>query len=327
MGIPEKGNPQETGLGGEVSRGSDETRNFTSRIKRYGKAHSRSLEMVAYLEDLEQSRLSETKKLEVEKLRIAIADCGHWLEFSNYYTVDKIRLTGAKFCKKTHLCPLCAIRRGLKVLKSYVDRYDYIKIKHPDMRASMITLTVKNGPYLQERFDHLQRGVKRLLKRRRDYLTKGRGKTQFRHVEGLVGTYEVTNKGNGWHPHTHLIVLHREDIDQDALSAEWQEITGDSFIVDIRPIQNPDNAADDFVEVFKYAIKFSDLSLSDNWQAYEILKGKRLIYSAGKFRGVSLPDEWLDEELDGLPYFKMMYRYFGDAGYVQVQSKYQQANM
>ena len=65
------------------------------------------------------------------------------------------------------------------------------------------------------------------------------------------------------------------------------------------------------MEVFKYAVKFSDLSLEDNWQAARILKGKRLLNSFGLFRGVQVPESLLDEPLDGLPYFDRFYRFFG----------------
>ena len=42
------------------------------------------------------------------------------------------------------------------------------------------------------------------------------------------------------------------------------------------------------MEVFKYAVKFSDLSLDDNWHAAQLLKGKRLLNSFGLFRGVEV---------------------------------------
>ena len=65
------------------------------------------------------------------------------------------------------------------------------------------------------------------------------------------------------------------------------------------------------MEVFKYAVKFSDLTLEDNWHAAQILKGKRLLNSFGLFRGVEIPDSLLDEPLDELPYWDRFYRYLG----------------
>lgn len=334
MGIPKEGNPQETQLGGEVSRGSDSAKCLPKRIERYGKARNRAVLMVEHL----RSGTKSVPEFEATKLYQAINSCGNYLVFHNYYTVDKTRLVGASFCKKHQVCPLCAIRRSSKMLKSYLDRFLAIRnleiantrilevgkleiIKRPAMRASLCTLTVKNGDDLSERFEHLLKSVKTLLKWRRSAISGQRYTTEFSKVEGLVGTYEVTNKGNGWHPHTHMIILHRDDIDQDNLADEWQKITGDSFVVDVRPLQHPNDPAQDFVEVFKYAVKFSDLSLEDNLHAYWVLKGRRLVYSAGTFRGVDVPEELTDEVLDDLPYIELFYKYFNSRGYSLTKSK------
>jgi hypothetical protein len=49
------------------------------------------------------------------------------------------------------------------------------------------------------------------------------------------------------------------------------------------------------MEVFKYAVKFSDQPVADTWHAFQTLKGKRLLGSAGCFRGVEVPEELTDE--------------------------------
>ena len=133
----------------------------------------------------------------------------------------------------------------------------------------------------------------------------------FCKAEGAVYTLELTNKGNGWHPHCHMIILATSQPSQTDLSTEWHKITGDSMVVDCRPILG--DPVEGFMEVFKYAVKFSDLTLADNWHAAQILKGKRLLNSFGLFRGVEIPDSLLDEPLDGLPYLDRFYRYLGDS--------------
>jgi hypothetical protein len=82
---------------------------------------------------------------------------------------------------------------------------------------------------------------------------------------------------------------------------------GDSFVVDVRPITG--DPVEGFLEVFKYAVKFSDQPPADTWHAYSVLKGKRLLGSAGCFRGVEVPDELNDELLDDLPYVDLFYRF------------------
>jgi hypothetical protein len=95
-----------------------------------------------------------------------------------------------------------------------------------------------------------------------------------------------------------------------ALSAEWKQITGDSHMVDIRPI-DLDDPVSGFIEVFKYAVKFSDQSPADTVHAWETLAGKRLLGSAGCFRGVKVPESLLDapEGFEGLEYIQLFYRY------------------
>src|SRR5664279_1847921 len=87
-------------------------------------------------------------------------------------------------------------------------------------------------------------------------------------LEGAVYTYEVTNKGNQWHPHIHILALVPDYVDlgfvdpetgkktrfgafQDALIEEWKEITGDSMIVDAREVGTTDDSRiGAFCEVF-----------------------------------------------------------------------------
>jgi hypothetical protein len=113
-----------------------------------------------------------------------------------------------------------------------------------------------------------------------------------------------------------MIALAESQPDQQQLAREWQNITGDSFIVDVRPISQ-DNPASGFIEVFKYAVKFSEQDPADTVHAWVTLAGKRLIGSAGMFRGVEVPESLLDdsEGLEDLPYITMFYRYLRGLGY------------
>lgn len=284
--------------GGEDLAGGDDTGKFPARLERYGSGRHRGLQMLSHLREHEHHE---------QKAIARLRDCGDYLAFHDYYTVGKIRLVGANFCMQHLLCPLCAMRRGAKYVDSYLKRLQVIRKDRPDLRLYMATFTVKNGDDLEERFQHLRKSIKTLHDRRRDYLKKGRGRTSLADVEGAVWSFEVTNKGNGWHPHVHAIYLAPSAPSQAALRDEWERITGDSFMVDVRPISAQE--ADGFVEVFKYALKFSDLALADNVTAWRTFKGRRLVASFGLFRGVKVPEALTDEQLDGLPYIERFYRY------------------
>ena len=283
--------------------GVDEAELLSERITRYGQAHARSLLMLEHLREAPSPASTKTAA--------SLANCGNYLHFREYFTVGKVRLHNATFCKQHLVCPLCAIRRGAKALGAYLTRWQVIQQERPELRPYLLTLTVKNGPDLEERQAHLTKSLRKLLDKRRNFNAGSRGHpwTELCKAQGGVYTLELTNKGKGWHPHCHMIVLASSQPSQSDLSAEWLRITGDSMIVDCRPITG--DPSEGFMEVFKYAVKFSDLTLEDNWHAAQILKGKRLLNSFGLFRGVEIPDSLLDEPLDELPYWDRFYRYLG----------------
>lgn len=309
-------------LAGEVCRGSDESDKLGARLDRYSTARKRALENLNELDHTAPNDAGAGVAISnaVERLR----RCGNFLEFRHYYTVGRVRLQKARFCSQPLLCPLCAIRRGSKTLDAYLKRYKVVKMENPHWNLSMITLTVKNGSDLKERFEHLQKAVKVIFDRRRDYLKKGRGRTEWRKVHGYVGTFEFTHKGKGWHPHAHIMVLHSSTFDYKVLKSEWKEITIDSHVVNVSAAHHPEEPELDFMEVFKYAVKFSDLDPADNIHAWEILRGKRLLFSGGAFRGVQVPDDLTDEPLENLPYFELIYRYTL-AGYSLVHTRHDDA--
>lgn len=297
-------------LAAEASRGFDNTDRLNARLDRYSTAKKRALVNLKELTNLQP--LDDLLK---ERYRVAAAkleSCGNYLEFRNYYTVGKTRLTKASFCKQHLLCPLCAIRRGAKTLEAYLARYRVVKDENPSWRLSMLTLTVANGEDLAERFQHLHNSIKRVFKRRRDYLDKQRGLTEWRKVYGWVGTYEVTNKGNGWHPHAHIMCLHSSSFDYKALQAEWKEITGDSHVLNVSAAKHPNEPERDFLEVFKYAVKFSDMTAEQNIHAWNVLRARRLLFSGGALWGVDVPESLEDVPLDDLPYIELLYSYILD---------------
>lgn len=301
--VSTKGNPLTIdALAGEIDQGADDASGLPSKLARYSEARHRACLMQSFAQ-------REGHVKEASKLR----GCGEYLLFRDYFTVGKVRLHAASFCKKHLLCPLCAIRRGAKVLRSYLERFEAVQVERPDLKPYLVTLTVKNGSDLAERVGHLRNGVRTMFRQRRNAAAGLRAPVEFSKSEGGFHSFEVTNKGNGWHPHVHMVWLCSTPPCADALSAEWQAITGDSFVVDVRPFGDDHVSA--FMEVCKYALKFSDLSLSDNWHAYEVMRGMRLVDCHGLFRGVEIPESLVDEPLDDLPYIEMLYRFVYGTGY------------
>lgn len=295
----------------ETQFGGSDANQHPERVARLGEGKKRSREMGKFI--LQASAEAQTS-VEGEKLyRLGgeVISCANYLVFNNYYTVGQIKLSKIMTCKKHMLCPVCARIRAAKQVSKYLERLDVIKEQKP-VRLALLTLTVKNGDDLEERFHHLQKSFKTYQKKRRDWISKGTGFNELAKVDGAVFSYEITKKDNGWHPHIHAIVDLNEWIDQDKLINEWQAITGDSFICDIRRIKN--DPAKGFLEVFKYALKFSEMSLGDNLDAYETLRTRRLQGSFGTFHGVKVPEKMTDDLLDDLPFLELFYHYAKEKG-------------
>lgn len=293
-------------LAGETHKGADDAAGLPVRLNRYSKAHHRALDMADYARS--HGHVKEAQGL---------SKCGDYLLFRDYYKVGKVRLHAADFCRRHLLCPLCAIRRGAKLVQSYLERLEIIRQRTPGLKAYLVTLTVKNGSDLGERFKHFRGSLSKMTQARRNYL-KGRGP----HVEmakavGYVGSCEFKRGKNSkeWHPHGHMVWLCHEKPDGKKLSDEWLGFTGDSYIVDVTEFHNQDDVVAGFLEVFKYAVKFSDLPLADNWTGYETLKGRRLVFSGGEFFGIEMPESLADEPLDDQPYIEMLYRFARSVGY------------
>ena len=306
-----KKNPhEEDSLEADSSVGADDASGLPARLTRYSKAHHRALDMSHYARWLGDVKIANK-----------LTRCGEYLVFRDYYTVGKVRLHAADFCKKHLLCPLCAIRRGAKMVQAYLAKLAIIKAENPALRAYLVTLTVKDGDDLAERFQHLQNGVKRLHKMRHRGLFGG-DLGEASKAAGAVWSYEFKRGQNSgkWHPHVHAVWLCEEAPDAFLLSSQWKNITGDSHIVDVTPFHNQDDVINGFLEVFKYAVKFSDLPLADNWHGFEVLGGRRLIGSFGVFYGVEIPEDLTDVPLDDLPYFEQFYRFYTGSGYSFVGS-------
>lgn len=298
-------------LAGDTKSGADDAAAFAGRLERYAEAKNRSLVMADYIKaDIPVNEQSA-------RVLQALETCGSYLVFRDYYTVGKIRLSGMCSCKKHLICPLCAIRRGAKSVRAYLEKLRVIQAEHPGLKAYLVTLTVANGPDLAERFAHLVNSLKRYHQKRRDGL-KGQRLVEVCKALGAVWSFEVKKGKNSglWHPHTHAVWLCEEEPRLNQLRDEWREVTGDSYIVDIRPFHNQNDVASGFLEVFKYAVKFSSMEPADTWHVFQTLKGTRLVASFGYFFGVKVPETMTDDDLpEDLPYIELFYRYIRGAGY------------
>ena len=314
---------------------------FESRLARMNAAKRRQGQVLSFMVQQRDSAGNLKYRPEIRALR----ECGEYLIFRHYLESGVHKLIGGCSCKRHLLCPLCAIRRAARSIAAAKERLDAVVPTGP-YEAFFATFTVKNGPDLQERLGHLMGSYKRLLQRRRDARKdRPKGETCYRVVEGGFASVEVThNRGTGeFHPHIHSVILVPAGLlptiemeikgkrvitpadFQRQLAAEWRELTGDSFIVDVRRIAwdsvNTDEIMVALVECFKYALKVAISETTDEelrilLQCYDVLKGRRLHSSFGVLWGVKLDDQTHDDLLPGdLEYIDVLYKYSRQFGY------------
>lgn len=310
MKEPKKGNPSfvET-LAGDTKKGFCDAAALPDRLGRYSLAHHRALDMADYIKSTIQDK-------HFRDLPGKLKDCGSYLVFRDYFTVGEIRLQAMNSCKLHLLCPLCAIRRGAKAMKAYLDKLQVVMCEHPGLKAYLVTFTVANGDDLLERFKHIQGSLQRYHEQRKHGI-HGQKLVEANKALGAVWSYEFKRgKGSGlWHPHVHAVWLCQDEPDMKQIRREWFDITGDSHVVHVQPFHDQENVVGGFLEVFKYAVKFSDMPLDQNWQGYETLRGRRLISSFGVLRGVIVPESLEDEQLKELPFVELMFRFSRGIGY------------
>jgi plasmid rolling circle replication initiator protein Rep len=288
---------------------SDESPKHEKRVTRLAAHKRRTLTMLNFLEYCTKHLLSGKQ---VRRYRF----CHNYLLFRYFPDLEKTTLHDAKHCDMHLLCPMCAIRRAARAVMKYEEKTFELLNRNPRLRLYYVVLTVKNVERLDIGFAHLERSMRLLVARRRDALKAKRGAIKnnyalnsvFAGVSAGAYSFEVKRGENSglWHPHVNLLLLTDKPISQAGISEEWHGVTKDSYVVYCEKKLDTRKA---FVEIFKYALKFSDMELADTYHAWETLRGRRLTGSFGDFRGLDIVKD--DEEDTPLAFEELFYRFDG----------------
>lgn len=314
----------------------DDFRQLTAdRLDRLTKAKHIAVDMALHLESLGRDGEIHAGR-SVDEYARDLRRCGSCLHFQEIAEIGESRMIAGAFCSRHLLCPFCAIRRSAKMLRRYAPLIVDV-CSQRKLVPWLVTLTVKNGSDLEDRFEHLRACMSAMHKAAVSYRlwrdgARGRSRryVEWSKVVGAVYAVEVTkNQRSGeWHPHVHYVAAVREgeELDHARLSEDWRRETGDSFVVDVRPfhcahdlanITDVDQALDamsgDLVEVLKYAVKFSTMPPADVWEAFRYISGgrRRLLGRCGEFFGWEVDENLLDAPLDtgDMPYVLAIARY------------------
>lgn len=222
------------------------------------------------------------RRLVVESLRrtgqpnsriASFADCGsHSYVLQSVENRELYRLAGSA-CHDRFCLP-CAKERSHAIALNVTEQ-----LVAKQSRFLTLTLKATDQP-LDVTLDRLYAAFQ-TLRRRAFWKRRVTGGVAFLELKWIERTHH-------WHPHFHVLIEGRF-IPYQRLKSLWYEITGDSFIVDIRLVRTSSEAAR---YVTKYASKPFNKSFSDRPnqldEAVVALKGRKLVVTFGTWRGVIL---------------------------------------
>ena len=172
---------------------------------------------------------------------------------------------------KLKACPSCASLRAFHIQKRYLKAINQFK------EPKLWTLTIRSTKQLRH-------GVRKI----REAFTKLRRRKPFnRLLKGGIYAIEANPHEDGtWNVHIHIL-CEAKYIPQHYLSRVWQEITGDSYVVDVRRAYSPKKG-------LKYLLEYlakGPANTKNPWPVeaivryLEVLEGVRLIQVFGVLLG------------------------------------------
>ncbi len=205
--------------------------------------------------------------------------CRKFAWFVQSSVTNKLRVMSSR-CK-LRWCPICRDVSRMIVTKS-VD--EWLKVqKYP----KMITLTLLHSD------DPLQLQIKRIY----DCFRKLRRRAYFqRLVTGGVWFFQLqfNQETQQWHPHIHCLVA-GQYLPHGRLKQLWFKITGDSHVVDIRPVRDLEGCSN---EVARYATSPADLTAVNRERSLEIhyaTKHRRICGTWGSAKSMVLKPTPLED--------------------------------
>lgn len=220
----------------------------------------------AYLKDSKKKYRKEMRFVPLKPF-YAVESCG------KFHNPRVVKLCSCNDFVRCGVCRLKRQKRNKKKISDYLHAVEAERKKKKNLKYQnykMITLTQKwvKGFGIGEMLDLIQRNFRKLRNR----------KCWSKHVTSnyFVGTYEISEDMTNIH--IHVICLSRFWNVFD-LSDVWRSITGDSFVVDVRPITSFQEAVK---EVAKYIVKDTNPVLVDSMADYRDSHKKRRYLVTGR---------------------------------------------
>ena len=237
-------------------RGTKRTRSQRARERLRTKEH-----LIGLARELHEGELAD--KLDRCHARLSVLTCGR-----------HIARIIPNFTCEFRLCPDCGRRRSRKLQKKYL----------PMMRAFLRNHHVK-PVHLVLTQTHRAETRKQSAKRINDAFKKLQRRSFWKEFfKGGTWSLEFTKDKNGLHhTHLHIVGFRRKFFDIELLRSEWLAVTGDSHVLNLKPISD---IAAGLREVVKYVSKPLDIRRfgAEDLREFLKLKNMRMFGTFGEFR-------------------------------------------
>lgn len=213
------------------------------------------------------------------KFSSRLQSCRKYAWFVQSSISHKLRVMSSR-CK-LRWCPICRdVSRHIvtKAVEEWLVCQKYPK---------MITLTLRHSDDpLAKQIDRIYKSFQKL--RRRAYFQ--------RLITGGVWFFQLkfNSTTEQWHPHIHCLVAGKF-LPHGELKKLWYKITGDSHVVDIRPVKDLEGCSN---EVARYATAPADITavtLERSLEIYYATKHRRICSSWGSARSLVLRPQPMDD--------------------------------
>lgn len=281
---------------------------FFSTIAKFTKSQELKAKIIPYLETNYPWVLKNPNRK--QRMR----ECCNMVAFRRYLETGDVQLVSSNFCKYDRICIACATKRAMRMIKKFSQGIEANWLYKQKWYYIVLTISHKEWDKLSDLMDRLMLYKDKLARAYRNSKRDNqKSKSFFAQFDGMVMSIEIAHKWkNGWHPHINILACSDNNIPienkfmrgntNQQLLDEWKDITsGTSYIHNIRPIEvKKDHFSRSGIgEVFKYAIKFSDLSVE---QLAEVMANQhkhkyRFFATYGIFRGRELW-EWVTYDGD-----------------------------
>lgn len=258
-------------------------------------------ELFPFLEEHKPHLLNHSMK------KNRIKECSNVVAFRENLETGKRELMSANFCKYDRICIACATKRAIRMIKRFEQGIKANDLYQKKWYYTVLTIKHSKNDTLADLLEKLMKAKDKLARNfRNSKRPNQKNKSFFHYFDWMVISIEVTYSEKSWrHPHINILACSDYDIPietwkyrrwttNEKLKQERLDITWDSYIHNIRKI----NVSGEYFtrswigEVFKYAIKFSDLEVRQLAEIMDIQHQKwyRFFATYGIFRGRNLED-------------------------------------